>query len=164
MSRYLKKVDVIVEHYSNLYSFHLVQWAQLCWSLKRLCSHSPDIHGSSIFWVMCLSNLYIKSNVSRELKLLRSENIAFCVSFICHPFFLNLCASLFFCLLTHFKHYISVTVSHSFSVCSLKTILKMENRYAGQIADKHSGVACSANMAAFVLSVERRQKACLEWS
>lgn len=37
----------------------------------------PDIHGSSIFWVMCLSNLYIKRNVSQELKLLRSEIIAF---------------------------------------------------------------------------------------
>lgn len=83
----VSKKSGFVARYSNLYSFHLVHWAQLCWSLKRLCSHSPDIHGSSIFWVMCLSNLYIKSNVSRELKLLRSEIIAFCVSFIRHFFF-----------------------------------------------------------------------------
>lgn len=134
-----KNVGVIVAFYSNLHSFHVVQWAQLCWSLIRLRIHPLDIRSSSIFWVMCLSNLYIKSNVSRELKLLRSEIIAFVSSlnlffclFLLPPFFFleSLCLP-FLCLLTHFKHYISVNVSHSVSVCSLKTIMKMENRYAG---------------------------------
>lgn len=52
------------------------------------------------FWGMCLSNLYIKRNASRELKLLRSKIIAFVstlsffsVFFFCYFFFTKLYAS-----------------------------------------------------------------------
>ncbi len=80
-----------------------------------------------------LSNLYIKRNVSQELKLLGSKNIAFVhtLSFFLYIFFFcHFFSQSFVPLFSLTSNITSLSLSHILSVCSLKT-MKMEYRCTG---------------------------------